>query len=59
VVGETPKLPPGKSFYYASACPLGTSMGSMHGTFQMLTSDGEAFDATVAPFVLSDPLDMN
>jgi uncharacterized protein affecting Mg2+/Co2+ transport len=34
-------------------------MGSMHGTFQMLTSDGEAFDATVAPFVLSDPLDMN
>ena len=59
VVGETPKLLPGESFHYASACPLGTSMGSMHGSFQMLTSEGEKFDATVAPFVLSDPLDMN
>jgi len=59
VVGEQPTLRPGESFEYTSACPLGTSIGSMHGTYQMVTSGGERFDATIAPFTLSEPYAMN
>ncbi len=42
-----------------SFCPLGTSMGAMHGSYRMGLDDGERFDAAVAPFTLADPLDMN
>jgi ApaG protein len=59
VVGDTPHLGPGESYQYTSACPLGTSMGSMHGSYQMVTDNGECFDAEVAPFSLCDPLSMN
>jgi len=31
----------------------------MHGTYQMVLDDGEAFDAEVAPFSLADPLEVN
>jgi uncharacterized protein affecting Mg2+/Co2+ transport len=27
----------------------------MQGTYEMVTKDGESFDATVAPFTLSEP----
>ena len=27
----------------------------MEGTYQMVTEDGEQFDATIAPFTLSEP----
>ena len=59
VVGEQPTLRPGESFEYTSACPLGTSIGAMQGTYQMVTSRGERFDATIAPFTLSEPYAMN
>ncbi len=59
VVGQQPVLAPGQSFTYESYCPLPTSMGSMHGAFSMRTVAGEAFDATVAPFVLVDPASLN
>jgi len=55
VVGEQPVLPPGQSFEYTSGCPLTTPFGSMHGTYQMATAQGERFDATIAPFTLSEP----
>ena len=55
VVGRQPKLAPGESFEYTSGCPLGTPFGSMQGTYQMITSTGERFDAEVAPFALSGP----
>ena len=55
VVGEQPELEPGQSFEYTSGCPLTTPFGSMHGTYQMVTSQGERFDATIAPFTLSEP----
>ena len=57
VVGEQPVLKPGESFSYTSGCPLKTSTGFMHGSYQMVvTEDGEAFDAEIAPFTLSEPL---
>lgn len=55
VVGEQPILSPGQSFEYTSGCPLTTSFGTMHGTYQMITARGERFDATIAPFTLSEP----
>ena len=55
VVGEQPVLSPGQSFEYTSGCPLPTPFGSMRGTYQMVTTGGERFDADVAEFTLSEP----
>ena len=55
VVGEQPVLEPGQSFEYTSGCPLRTPHGSMHGSYQMVTTDGERFDAEIAPFALGEP----
>ena len=55
VVGETPHLQPGESFQYTSACPLATSVGTMHGSFKMITDEGETFDALIDPFRLAVP----
>ena len=59
VVGETPVLPPGGAFEYTSYCPLKTSVGSMQGTYQMVTAGGEKFDASIAPFTLAVPNALN
>jgi ApaG protein len=34
---------------------LKTSTGVMHGTYQMVATDGEQFDAEIAPFALHGP----
>src|SRR3954469_8955582 len=49
VTGERPALPPGGSFEYTSYCPLKTKVGSMSGSYQMVTEDGVRFDAVIAP----------
>jgi ApaG protein len=59
VVGEQPVLPPGSSFEYTSFCPLKTAVGSMQGSYQMVTADGERFDAAIAPFTLAVPNALN
>ncbi|MEZ5317199.1 MAG: Co2+/Mg2+ efflux protein ApaG [Vicinamibacterales bacterium] len=55
VVGQQPVLAPGETFTYSSGCPLTTPFGTMEGTYQMVTTTGDAFDATIAPFTLSEP----
>lgn len=55
VVGEQPVLGPGERFEYTSACPLPTAFGTMHGSYQMITEDGERFDAKIEAFSLSLP----
>jgi ApaG protein len=55
VVGEQPVLSPGASFEYTSFCPLKTKVGSMQGSYQMVTADGNRFDAVIAPFTLAVP----
>src|SRR5262245_58055762 len=55
VVGKQPTLAPGESFEYTSGCPLSTSFGVMEGTYEMVTTSGERFDAKIAPFTLSEP----
>jgi ApaG protein len=59
VVGEQPVLAPGEAFEYTSFCPLPTPFGSMRGSYQMVTRDGETFDIEIAPFELSQPLPVN
>lgn len=55
VVGEQPVLMPGESFEYTSGCPLTTASGSMVGTYQMITPNGEEFDVEIAKFDLRGP----
>ena len=55
VVGEQPYLRPGEGFQYTSGAILETSVGSMHGSYQMLADDGMTFDAGIPAFVLSVP----
>ena len=59
VVGEQPVLAPGEEFEYSSFCPLKTPVGSMHGSYQMVTAEGETFDAVIAPFTLAVPNALN
>ena len=59
VVGQQPVLATGQSFEYTSFCPLKTSFGTMHGTYQMVTDNGETFDAEIAPFQLGQPYSIN
>ena len=59
VVGEQPVLAPGGSFSYTSGCPLKTATGFMQGSYRMVTEGGEAFEAEIAPFTLSEALAVN
>ena len=59
VVGAQPVLRPGEEFEYTSWCVIATPSGSMRGTYQMVTSDGDRFDAQIAPFSLSPPQLLN
>lgn len=59
VVGEQPVLQPGATFEYTSFCPLKTKVGSMQGSYQMVTGDGDRFDALIAPFTLATPHALN
>ena len=59
VIGEQPVLEPDQRFEYSSGCPLGTSFGTMHGTYQMVTRNGEHFDVKIDPFALSLPYAIN
>jgi ApaG protein len=55
VVGEKPVLQPGAAFDYTSFCPLKTPVGTMQGSYQMVTDDGTRFDATISAFTLAVP----
>ena len=55
VVGEQPLLKPGESFEYTSGTHLETSVGTMHGSYQMVAEDGRQFDAPIPSFTLSVP----
>jgi ApaG protein len=53
VVGRQPVLKPGESFDYTSWTRLGTSQGSMRGTFFCMTEDAWPFEAQVPEFGLT------
>ena len=55
VVGEKPYLRPGESFEYTSGTVLETPVGSMQGSYQMVTDAGYPFDAEIPAFTLALP----
>lgn len=52
VVGEQPYLKPGERFRYTSGAILPTPIGSMHGSYGMVSDDGTRFAAEIPPFSL-------
>ena len=55
VVGQQPRLSPGQSFEYDSACPLMTTSGSMRGSYQMQFENGELREIEIPEFFLVAP----
>lgn len=55
VVGNQPLLKPGESFEYTSGCVLETPVGTMRGSYQMVSDDGSPFEAEIPEFVLAIP----
>jgi ApaG protein len=55
VIGEQPLLAPGQQFGYTSGASIGTAVGTMHGSYQMVAEDGHTFDAEIPPFMLAMP----
>ena len=55
VVGEQPYLKPGEGFQYTSGAVLKTPVGTMSGSYQMVTDSGSNFDAEIPEFILSSP----
>ena len=52
VIGQQPLLAPGESFRYTSGCRLQAPSGTMHGSYLVVTEEGERFDVTIPMFVL-------
>ena len=55
VVGEQPYLKPGEGFQYTSGAVLKTPVGTMSGSYRMVTDNGSNFDAEIPEFILSSP----
>lgn len=55
VVGEQPHLKPGEGFQYTSGTMLETSMGTMGGSYMLVSDDGTEFKAPIEDFLLSTP----
>ena len=59
VIGYQPRLEKNQTFEYTSFCPLRTEFGIMKGTYQMVSDNGETFDAEVPGFHLVTPHAVN
>ena len=55
VVGQQPRLEPGESFTYSSGALIPTRNGSMAGSYEFTTDDGQRFRVTIPEFVLATP----
>lgn len=55
VVGEQPHLNPGEEYRYTSGAMLETPVGTMCGSYQMVSDDGVHFDAEIPAFMLAAP----
>ena len=59
VVGEQPVLKPGQEYQYTSGSSLESPMGTMEGTYQMVSDGGEKFDIRIPVFTLAVPGTLN
>jgi len=53
VVGEQPLIQPDSEYAYSSFCVLETTIGCMHGSYQMQGEDGHTFTANIPIFTLA------
>ena len=56
VIGEQPLLEPGKGFTYTSGTMITTPVGTMGGSYQMISDDGTRFDDLDREDPLAEPL---
>lgn len=59
VVGEQPQVKPGENYQYTSYAVINTPIGSMLGSYQMISADGRLFDAEIPTFRLANPMLIN
>jgi ApaG protein len=55
VIGKQPEIPPGSSFKYTSGAVISTEVGTMKGSYEMLSASGEKFNAPIPAFLLAIP----
>ena len=55
VIGEQPHIEPGEYFRYTSGTFMNTPVGTMHGSYQMISDNGETFEASIPNFTLAKP----
>ena len=55
VIGKQPHLSPGEYFKYTSGTFMNTPVGTMRGSYQMVTDSGETFEADIPSFTLAAP----
>lgn len=55
VVGKQPWLEPSEGFRYTSGTVLTTPFGTMHGSYEFQTRQGERFEVSIPVFALSVP----
>ena len=55
VVGEQPRIEPGRSHDYVSGCPLATPHGSMEGHYTFRRADGTPLEVAIPFFPLAAP----
>ncbi len=55
VVGEQPRLQPGETYSYTSGAMIETPVGTMRGKYQLISDEGENFNAKIPQFTLSIP----
>ncbi|MBC7792410.1 MAG: Co2+/Mg2+ efflux protein ApaG [Clostridia bacterium] len=59
IIGQSPRLEPGESFDYTSACPMRTQFGTMEGIYTMVRDNGREFEAPIDQFMLAMPSALN
>jgi ApaG protein len=55
VVGQQPRILPGESYTYSSGAVLETQAGTMEGSYQMQTDNGNQFNVPIPAFSLTRP----
>ncbi len=55
VVGEQPLIEAGGSYRYTSGSLLETAVGTMEGSYEMISTSGRSFNAPIAVFSLAQP----
>ena len=55
VVGEQPLIPAGDSYRYTSGAVLETAVGTMEGSYEMISASGATFIAPISVFSLAQP----